>query len=391
MIHFKNAMELISLNPLQLKSEELCIKDALGKFLSVDIFAPINLPPFDNSAVDGFAFCFADVKKNNSLKVDTTIFARPQRQRKLIANTCVSIMTGAPVPEGADTVVMKEHTRIEGDRVIFVNEFFCGDHLRKSGGDIEQGSLIAKKGSRIDAALIGLLLGLGVDQIKVFCSPKIKITSTGDELVEAPAPLKFGQVYFLVGPMLKAQCETLGFKDVTIIKVADDQKLIKKIVEQSLDADLLLITGGMSQGSHDYVRPALDEVGVRQVFWQGAWRPGKPLYFGSKEHTRIFGLPGNPVAVFVGFRIFVQHLLGVTLGADLSDLRWGVLAGSEVEKNPGWTMFLRAQVDNDHKLRLLKNQQSHQIFTLAKSNALCLIDAPTTIVKAGNPVQYYRL
>src|SRR5690606_15639416 len=150
-------------------------------------------------------------------------------------------------------------------------------------------------------------------------------------------------------------------------------------------ADIILLTGGMSQGDHDVVRPALASCCVRQIFWQGYWRPAKPLNFGDKDHTRIFGFPGNPVASFVGFRVFVQHMLGSSFASDLMGLKSARLA-SAYHKAPRWALFLRAQVDQDKQLILAPTQDSHQIFTLAQSNALCFLDTASNLVEAGSLV-----
>lgn len=388
MISFNEAMDLIALHPLSLTVQEIEVASALGYSLATDIFAPMNLPPFDNSAVDGFAVRYIDLKETR-LPIAHTVWAEKQAHMCLQAGSCAAIMTGAPLPLGSDTVVMKEHARVLNGAMISTESHVFGQHIRKAGSDIKQHSLVAKKGTRLTPALIGVLLGLGMARVKVFMPPKIAIISTGDELVDPPKPLQYGQVYSFIGAMLKALCQGLGINEVQVERVGDNQDAIEKAIRRALSADLVLITGGMSQGEHDFVRPALARIGVEQVFWQGAWRPGKPLYFGLKDGTHIIGLPGNPVASFVGFRIFVQNLLAHSSGADCG-IKWGQLSHG-YQKKIGWTLFLRATVDEKNSLTLLPHQESHQIFSLAQSNALVLIEAQTTIVKAGKSVQYYGL
>lgn len=389
MISLEQALALLRNYAPRFKTKEVALNEALGSFLAEDIFAPMDLPPFDNSSVDGFAIRSTDLLENPIVEVKKNIRAVGQNKSILAPRSCAAIMTGAPIPEGADAVVMKEQVERQENFVKFPYLIEPGQHIRQQGGDIARGSLVASRGSKMSPALMGLLLGLGITRIQIFSMPRVAIICTGDELVNPPAVLDYGQVYFLLGAMLKAQCQTLGIDNVEVIQVGDDQRAIETAINRSLNADIILLTGGMSQGDHDLVRPALSRLGVEQIFWQGAWRPGKPLYFGMKDEIRVFGLPGNPVASFVGFHIFVRTMLSQSLHNPLAP-KSGRLA-HDYQKAPGWSLFLRAHTDSSNTLTILANQDSHQIFTLSRSNALCLIEAPTTMVKAGAFVYYYPL
>jgi molybdopterin molybdotransferase len=390
MINLHQAWELLAIHAPKWGHEEIAVQASLGRFLAEDIFAPMDLPPFDNSSVDGFAVRMADLIDNHTLKINESIRAVGQDEPRLRDQSCAAIMTGAPIPAGCDAVVMKEQVKRQENTAIFSAKPEPGQHIRKKGGDVKTGLMIAAKGSSVTPALMGLFLGLGLVRVKVFQVPKIVIICTGDELVNPPEPLRYGQVYFFLGAMLKAQCAAFGFHDVAIIQVGDNQNLIEATINNNLHADIILLTGGISQGDHDLVRPALARCNVTQIFWQGYWRPAKPLYFGAKDNTRIFGLPGNPVAAFVGFHIFVQRMLGQSYGNDLMPTKSARLL-NDFQKAPGWTLFPRAKVDPNNHLTILAHQDSHQIFSLAQSNALCLLDASTTVLKAGDVVNYYPI
>ena len=191
--------------------------------------------------------------------------------------------------------------------------------------------------------------------------------------------------------MLKAQAEALGLEDIKILRVGDDEDLITKNLRQNYDADLVLITGGMSKGDYDFVRPALTRVGVKEIFYQGYWRPGKPLYFGRLNNTYYFGLPGNPVACFVAFRVFVQAWLGgVFKTGNYEELRSAELTNDFI-KPKDFVFFARAQVDNLNKLKIMRAQGSHEIFSLSQANALCYLPAGVSEIKAGSLIKYWAL
>lgn len=388
MISFAEALSRLSTYAPKLENEVVFIKDALGYFLAKDIYAPIDLPPFSNSSVDGFAVNSDDLRDHSRLTVAGTLRAHQQVPVKLEPGACLRIMTGAPIPAGADAVVMKEHTRSEGDWIVFDGAVKAGQHIRLQGGDCEHGSLLAQQGQKIDPALLGLLLSMGIAQVSVAVLPRVSIIGTGDELTPAGMPLGFGQVYASVAPMLKAQCQHFGFSNVAIEHCPDQQITLERMIAES-NAELILISGGMSQGDYDFVRPALAALKVKEIVGHGFWRPGKPLYVGRLGKKYIFGLPGNPVASFVGFRVFVEALLLEALGAKPRVKRAKI--AHDFASIPNWTLFLRASLNDENEIVIAKNQDSHQIFTLSKSNALCLIDSTNTIVKAGTVVHYYPL
>lgn len=384
MISFSEAMSIIkahaySNNYIKIKSEE-----ALGAYLAHDIPAPLDLPPFDNSAVDGFAVCASDIQIGEKILLAHTIRAQAQSSYSLSAKSSAKIMTGAPLPKDADAVIMKEDAREEASHVIFSCLPTVHAHIRKQGEDIKKGAILALKNQLVTPQLLGLLLASGLDSIEIRKKPKLVIICTGDELVKAPQELKFGEVYFFVGPMLKAQAQQIGIEEIHIEHVFDNLSEIEQSIERAFDADLVLITGGMSKGEHDLVRQALARLGVQEIFYQGLWRPGKPLYFGRKNKCYFFGLPGNPVASFVCFRIFVQTWL------QEHELKYATLANN-FTKSAHVSFFARAYFRPDSSLAILPAQGSHEIFTLSKAQALCYLPENMSNFTQGMTVGYWSI
>lgn len=381
MIDYWAALELIGNNALNLSLENIKVSDALNRVLGSDLYAPIDLPSFDNSAVDGFAL---GSLKSLRMPLVGEVFAKSQKRSQIAKNQSLKIMTGAPVPFGTKAVIMKEEVEVFGEEILLKRLPGLHENIRFMGSDIKKHDLLLKAGALINPQRLGLMLGAGFDEIPVFVQPKVKIIATGDELVEPPKPLEHGQVYHM-GPMIKALLSPYT-KDVVCEIVPDQKDLIKKAVEKNLKADMILLTGGISLGERDLVKPALEALGVDEIFHKGEWRPGKPLYFGKKGPTLIFGLPGNPVSAFTCFHIFVSHLLKASFKQQ--HLPNTAILLNDFKK-PGMTFFAHGQVLSDGLS--IGEQGSHRIFALSRANALCLLPKSCTIVKAGESVKYYPI
>lgn len=391
MIGFDEAIKLLKENYLSLEKAELDLEDAFLSFLAADIVAPINLPPFANSKVDGFSLNSTDFKNQPLTILKEPSFAKAQSSLRVCPpNMAMPIMTGAPLPKNADVVLMKEDALLINGGLSFAKAIKPGENIRPKGEDIAKGQIAAFSGQRLKPATLGFLAGLGLKKVLVHKLPKLSIICTGDELVKAPANLNHGEVYFLVGPMLKALAMDLGFQDIKLSLVKDDPKAIFKAMEKSANSSLIFLTGGMSVGDKDFVKQVLQDLKVEEIFCQGFWRPGKPLYFGQWGKRRVFGLPGNPVACFVGFKIFVQAMLEKSLATTLLNFKTGFLT-QEYSKKPEWTIFARAHVDEKNQVFLKKAQDSHHLKALSESNALCWFKSNTHIVKAQDAVQYLPL
>ncbi len=390
MITLSDAQQLIAHHAVPRSSVTISLEHAAFMTLAHDLAAPVDLPSFDNSAVDGFAICTTDSDLQPRLALSPPIRAQGQHAAALAPGSARKIMTGAPVPRGANAVVMLEDTSLAGDVVLLHKSPKPGDNIRVRGEDVPACALIAQKGTTLSPQLIGLLAGLGFVGVTVFRPPSIKVISTGDELQTPGKPLQFGEVYYLMGPMLKAQAALCGVRDLSYEVVADDVHAIHDAIERAFDADIILLTGGMSKGDYDYGRAALSAHRCEEIFYQGAWRPGKPLYFGKKDRSLIFGLPGNPVAAFVCFHVFVHDAIRRMREQGAPSLKTAI-AVDNFAKKPGFTFFARAVVDDARRAHFLSGQGSHQIFHLSRANALCLVPQDKAIVKSGEVVHYYEL
>lgn len=390
MISFHEAQNLIEAHALMPQQKHVPCIDALGLVLAQDVCAPVDLPPFTNSAVDGFVLNTEYLQKSKILPVAQEIRAQGQVPTHLMPHYAMRIMTGAPIPIGADAVVMKEDVVLHDDTIVVNAQVNKNNYLRMQGEDITKGSIAAQKGQIVTPALIGLFHALGLSRIFVFNPPSVGIVCTGDELVEAGHTLKLGEVYHLMGPMLKALCLDLHLTDISITTVKDEKKSIIKALEQALVHDVVLITGGMSKGEYDLVRPALCDLSIKEIFYQGAFRPGKPLYFGCLNKTRVFGLPGNPVAAFVMFLVFVRPLIQRVMGQKSLELKQGLLT-HDYEKKTDFTLFARAKMDSKNYITLMPGQGSHQLFTLSKADALAVLPEGKELIKRGEPVSIFPL
>src|SRR5579871_4184669 len=250
MIGYEQALELLDANALVLSAIKVSCAHALNMVLAEDLVAPIDLPIFDNAAVDGYAVRATAVVPGLAMPLLPGIRAITQKKPILKEGMAAKIMTGAPMPLYADAVVMKERAQDGLSHVTFSTQISARENVRFLGEDLKRGHVAAEKGTRISPQLIGLFYGLGLDQVTVYKPPKIAIISTGDELVMVPTSLSFGQVYYLTGPMLKAQCHLLGIDDVELALVADQEHAIIDALKQSMTADIVLLTGGMSKGDY---------------------------------------------------------------------------------------------------------------------------------------------
>jgi molybdopterin molybdotransferase len=396
MITLNKAWELIDESVQPLRAQTVWVVDALGLVLAEDVVAPINLPPFDNSAVDGFALRREDIEMSRldssvALKIGETIAAGDLRTLSLQPHTTMRIMTGAPLMPGADAVVMQEHVRVESGLSYFSVPTSLSNNIRFAGEDVRMGEQVAKRGDVISAATIGLLCALGIAEVRVYPRPRVAILSTGSELVTPGDPLAPGQVYYCTGPMLAALVREWGGKVVSMERVEDSLDATIDKVRDGLNVDLLLVVGGMSVGQYDFARQAFDALAVKQVFFQGKWRPGKPLYFGQWESRPVVGIPGNPVACFVMAHIFVKRCLYAMMGKSPElDWREATLA-SEYTKKPGFAFFARAIIDERGEANILPGQGSHELGSLAKANAMCWFDEDGERFASGEKIRYLAL
>ena len=316
MLSYEDARSLVFEHVKPLGKRNCPLTESQGLALSEDILAPHGLPLFDNSAVDGYAVQSVDLvdasRKNPvRLKKMGYIAAGDTGEEQMNSGQCLQIATGAPLPPGADTVVMKEDIELNESFVYFTQAIPKTQNVRNQGEDIPEGRIMIPAGTLIGPAQIAVLATFGYAQVPVHRLPKISIVSTGSELVDVEGNLQSGQIresnrFMLAGMVRQESCEL-----VKISLVPDIPEILIQAFEEALQTDVALISGGMSVGDKDFAKPLLKEMGVEEIFWKIKFKPGKPLFFGRRGKTLVFGLPGNPASSYVLFEEFARPALRV--------------------------------------------------------------------------------
>jgi molybdopterin molybdotransferase len=364
-------------------TERVNVRAGLGRVLAEDVVSPLNVPAHDNSAMDGFAVRFADLKPEGevTLKSVGSSFAGAPFKGTVAAGQCVRIMTGGVVPAGTDTIVMQEHARAEGNRVTIGPGHKKGQNLRRAGEDLKAGEVALKRGVALRPAETGLISSLGVGEVAVYRKLRVAFFSTGDELVSIGTQPGEGQIfdsnrYTIHGMLTRLGCEVL---DMGVVR--DDPKLLERAFhDAAAAADVVITSGGVSVGEADFVKDLLNKLG-EVVFWKIAMKPGRPLAYGKIGAAHFFGLPGNPVSVMVTFYQFVRDALLVLSGRDpvLPLPTFKVPCTSTLKKAPGRTEFQRGVLAQDAaggwSVRVTGEQGSGILRSMSEAN--CFIILPT--------------
>ncbi len=380
----------------QLTIERVALGDAVGRFVSEEVLAAIELPPFTNSAMDGFAVRADDTPA--ALTVIGESAAGAPFAGAVGPGQAVAISTGAVLPDGADAVVAVEDVETGADNagpghpiVTVPLAVSVGSNVRPAGSDTAAGAPILEPGTEIGPAQIAAAASTGLRELPVRRRPRVAIVTTGSELREPGEPLGPGQIHDSNGPMLAAALRSSGAIVERITAAADTASAHREAMSAALEHDVVITTGGVSVGEHDLVRGIGAELGVIERFWRVALRPGKPTWFGTRGETLVFGLPGNPVSALVCFELFVRPALLAQQGA--SDpgpwFRGGVLA-EEIARNPSRDDLVRVRIDGS-QLTPLHKQQSHQISAAAYADGVARIPAGEGSLAAGSAVEYLRL
>ena len=368
---------------------QLPLQKALGSWTASPIHAPMQVPSFDNSGMDGYAFAWAD--GGDSRRLAQVVQAGTFPDFTLQPGTAVRIFTGAPVPKGADTIVQQEWVRVEGDRIFFeLEKLTQGMNFRRAGSQCEQGQLILHEGTRITPGTLGLLASMGVAEVTVFAAPQVSIILTGDEVVEVGQALQPGQIYNANGPALLGYLSQLGITEVKIFKVKDDPNEVIRVIGEALaSSDVLLLTGGISVGDFDFVKEGLAQNGVETLFYKVKQKPGKPLLAGVKGSKLVFALPGNPASVLTCFMQYVKPSLGQWMGnlAAWEQARSYPIA-TNWEKQVKLTVFLKACLEAG-QVEVLPGQESFNLLSFGSADGLIEIGEDQQALKEGTLVSFY--
>ena len=392
MISVQEAQKIISKNVSSIEPVLLPLSQAAGLILAADIYATTDIPAFPQSSMDGYAFSFEGWKKHKRLKIAGEVAAGSNETFTLTPANAVRIFTGAAVPAGADTVIMQEKIQVENGELKIEDETIQqGNSVRLKGSEIKGGELALGKESVLSPAAIGFLAGIGITEVKVYPNPSITIIITGNELQQPGEPLLHGQVYESNSFALKAVLQQLHSNDIKILYATDKPEVVAGTLKKALEqADVVLLTGGISVGDYDFVLQAATECGVEKLFHKIKQRPGKPLYFGKKGSKLVFGLPGNPSSVLTCFYQYVIPALEKLSKREIGLQTIRVPLAKPFQKNTGLTHFLKGFY-NDNKVAPLDAQESYRLSSFAKANCLIRVDEDTTSLIEGELVNVYLL
>ena len=368
-----------------LAAEEVPVGEAAGRVLAAAATAAGDLPPFDSSAMDGFAVRAADTP--GELRVVGQSAAGSPFEGELAAGEAVTISTGAVVPAGSDAVVPVERTTGE----VTVEQVGPGDNVRPVGGDIRAGEVVVEAGAVLRPAQLGALAAAGVPRVRVARCPRAVVLPTGSELRPPGTALGPGEIYESNSVLLSAQLASAGAEVTVLPPVADDVDATRDALARGLESDVLVTSGGVSVGPHDLVRSLLAELGAEEVFWRVAVRPGKPVAYAVRGDTLVFGLPGNPVSSLVGFELFVRPALGALQGAREPGPHWlpGRLSVA-LRRNAERDELVRARRNGD-LLQPIVGQESHMIARSAAADALVLVPQGDGVLDEGAQIRWLQI
>jgi len=396
MIDYQDARALV-LSALKTRPpESVLLAEALGRSLAREVRARENIPPFTKATMDGYALRAEDTQaagRDNTVELEVTEDLPAGRlSRKFVGpGQAIRIMTGAPLPKGADAVVMVEDTEKSGGRVKVRRAVRPADNTGQAGEDLKKGELVLERGAVIGPAETGLLAAAGLARVPVVRRPKLAVIATGDEIVEPGERKAPGQIRNSNGPALLAMALRAGAEAKYLGIARDRTSSLRVKLARAKGADILVLSGGVSVGDYDLVKDELRRAGVRPVFWQVRIKPGKPVFFGRRGRQLVFGLPGNPTSAMVTFLLFVQPAIGRMLGRICPDPREGrAILKEDIVLKPGRAQFLRGVLDAEGPVLTVApypDQKSGVLRSMARSRVLIVVPADVSRLEKGRDVE----
>ena len=389
MITVEKAKRLIQENcPLE-KTELMALERAGGFVLARDIYAPVDTPPFHQSAMDGYAFSFDEWNGHSDLQVVGEVQAGNYWPQKIKANQAIRVFTGSALPPGTDTVVIQEMTiRIESNLQINDEKIAKGKNVRLQGAQTKKGNRVLAQKQLLTPAAVSFLAGLGVEQVPVYSQPTIAIIVTGKELLKAGEAPAEGKIYESNSYGLVAALAQLQLSPLSVEMVDDEEALIINAIKKQLKADILILTGGVSVGDYDFVSAALAKCGVEKIFHKVKQKPGKPFYFGKQKQTLVFGLPGNPASVLTCFYEYVAEAISQFTQKEYF-IRSFLPVADEYHKKQGMTYFLKGKA-NESEVAILQGQESFRMDSFAQANCIIQLEEEKEIIGKGELVRVLR-
>ena len=393
-INVEQALSIIKekVSPL-LNQQTLILPNALGKTLAEDVISPMNVPVYQNSAMDGYAFNAEDIPQEGAIELKNigSSFAGTPFSASLSSGECIRIMTGAKIPDNADTVLEQEKVTINGDLITINTKISAGQNVRNIGEDVAKDSVVLAKGQVLGAAQLGVLASLGLASLKVKRQPRVAIFSSGDEICSIGETLNGSQIYDSNRYTISAMLKDMDVDVIDMGVIPDNKISIKNaLTEASIEADLIITSGGVSVGDADYIKQCLDELG-ETYFNKLHLKPGRPLTFGQINQTHFFGLPGNPVAVMVTFMYFVKPAIKLLMGdKNISLLDLAIPCQTPLRKLPGRTEIQRGILEQDAQYGLVVKttgkQGSGVLSSMSRGNCFIYLAHDSETVEAGDKV-----
>jgi molybdopterin molybdotransferase len=375
-----------------MQAEPVSLADADGRIARAAVHSPIPLPPFDNSAMDGFAFRHADLESASTrgLEIVGEQFAGRALDLLVAAGQCVRITTGAPVPAGADTIVMREHTRIDGGRLQIASPVAHGAHVRRTGEDVQRGECILECGQLLNPVRVAMLASAGQAQVTVSRRPTVAVFTTGDELIEPGLPLQRGEIHNSNRALLMGLLRAEGLQPVAWPTLPDDrERMASALLDAASSFDIVLTCGAVSAGEKDFIPDLLRTHGHVHL-WKVLMKPGMPLLFGSIQHAQLVGLPGNPVSVLATWLTLGRTLLDGMQGRTEPRPSWKARLTRPFDKRHARREFLRGRLhcNDEGVLQVTPDPAdgSHRLAAAAQSDVLIVLTEGEQRFEAGSVV-----